>query len=41
MFFTVFTNPISVLKAHEEELKYRVLHSLQVTSVIVERLEFL
>ena len=41
MFLTVFTNPISVLKAHEEELKHRVLHSLPVTPVNVKRLEFL
>lgn len=34
-------DPISVLKAHEEELKYRVLYSLPVTPVNVERLEFL
>ena len=34
-------DPISVLKAHEEELKYRVLHSLPVNPVNVERLEFL
>ena len=34
-------DPISVLKAHEEELKYRVLHSPPVTPVNLERLEFL
>ena len=35
------TDPISVLTAHEEELKYRVLHSPPVTPVNVERLEIL
>ena len=34
-------DPISVLKAHEEELKYRVLHSPLLTPVNVERLKFL
>ena len=34
-------DPISVLKAHEEELKYRFLHSPPVTPVNLERLEFL
>ena len=35
------TDPISVLKAHKEELKYRVLRSPPVTPVKVERLEIL
>ena len=35
------TDPVSALKAHEEELKYRVLHSPPVTPVNVERLEIL
>ena len=34
-------DPIKVLKAYEEELKYRVFHSPPVTPVNVERLEFL
>ena len=35
------TDPVSALKAHEEELKHRVLHSSPVTPVNVERLEIL
>ena len=34
-------DPISVLKAHKEELKYRVLHSTPVTPVNMEHLDFL
>ena len=35
------TDPISVLKAHKEELKYRVLQSPPVSPVNMERLEIL